>query len=88
VIYIYEADWSLIQKYFVSYKINKGATSNQEVPIEQAGNRPGCSAIEMGISKVLTYETIKNMRLNGGVVYNDAKACYDRIIENLSNIAL
>jgi hypothetical protein len=77
VIHIYEADWSLIQKYFVSYKINKSATIN-----------PGRSAIEMGITKVLTCETIRNMRLNGGVVYNDAKACYNRIIENLSNIEL
>jgi hypothetical protein len=49
VIHIYEADWSLIQKYLVSYKINKSASSNQEVPIKQAGSRPGCSAIEMGI---------------------------------------
>jgi hypothetical protein len=42
----------------------------------------------MGISRDITYETIRNLRLNGGVIYNDAKACYDRIIENVSNLAL
>jgi hypothetical protein len=41
----------------------------------------------MGISKVITYETIRNLQLFGGIVYNDAKACYDCIIENLSNLA-
>jgi hypothetical protein len=33
------------------------------------------------------HELIRNQRLSGGVIYNDAKACYDRIIENLSNLA-
>lgn len=88
VIHIYEADWSLIQKYFVSYKINKIASNQGNVPIDQAGSRPGRSDIEMGISKVVMYEIIRNHRLSGGVIYNDAKACYDRIIENLSNLAL
>jgi hypothetical protein len=37
----------------------------------------------MGLGKVVTYEIICNMRLNAGVIYNNAKACYDRIIENL-----
>jgi hypothetical protein len=58
------------------------------IPIEQAGARPGRSSIEMGIHKVVVYETIRLQRLYGGVIFNDAKACYDRIIENISNIAL
>jgi hypothetical protein len=87
-IHIYEADWSMIQKFFVSYKINKIACYTSNVPVEQAGARPGRSAIEMGVSLVITYETIRKIRLNGGVIYNDSKACYDRIIENVSNLAL
>jgi hypothetical protein len=42
----------------------------------------------MGVAKVISYEFIRNQRLFGGVIYNDAKACYDRVIENISNIAL
>jgi hypothetical protein len=37
---------------------------------------------------VITYKSIRNLRLHGGVIYNDAKACYDGIIENVSNLAL
>jgi hypothetical protein len=88
VIHIYEADWSLIQKFFISYKINKSACYSNNVPVEQAGARPGRSSIEMGISQVITYETIRNQRLHGGVIYNNAKACYNRIIENISNLAV
>jgi hypothetical protein len=78
----------MIQKFFVSYKINKIACYTSNVPVKQAGDRPDRSAIEISVSRVITYETIRNLRLNGGVIYNDAKACYDRIIENVSNLAL
>jgi hypothetical protein len=72
----------------VDFKINKTACQSNNVPIEQAGARLGQSAIEMEISKVLKYETIRNQRLHGGVIYNNAKACYDTVIENISNLAL
>jgi hypothetical protein len=88
VIHIYEADWSLIHKYYIAYRLNQIATKEKTVPIEQAGGRPGRSSIELAASRVLTYESIRLQRLNGAVLYNDAKACYDRIIENLSNLTL
>jgi hypothetical protein len=37
---------------------------------------------------MFTYETIRLQRLSGAVVYNNAKACYKSVIENLSNLAL
>jgi hypothetical protein len=88
VIHLYKADWSLIQKFFVVYKINNIASFNKIVPTEQAGGRPGRSAIELAASRMLTFETIRLQRLSGAVVYNDAKACYDRVIKNISNLAL
>jgi hypothetical protein len=63
VIHIYEADWELIQIFFVSHKINKMACKSLNVPIDQAGSFPGRSAIEMGTSKVIMYEVIRNQRL-------------------------
>jgi hypothetical protein len=88
VIHLYEADWSLIQKFYVAYKINNIASKNKTVPIDQARGRPGRSAIELAASRMLTYKIIRLQRLSDAVVYNDAKACYDRVIENLSNLAL
>jgi hypothetical protein len=86
VIHIYEADWSLIHKFYIAHKLNHLASKEKTVPIEQAGGRPGRSAIELAASRVITYESIRLQRLQGAVLYNDAKACYDRIIENISNL--
>jgi hypothetical protein len=55
---------------------------------EQAGGRPGRSSIELAINRVITYETIRLQRLTGAVMYNNAKACYDRVVECISNMAL
>jgi hypothetical protein len=86
VIHIYEADWNLILKYFISHKLIHQAHLNGTLTPEQAGGRPGRSAIDEATKTVITYETCRLQRLNGGIIYNDAKACYDRIIENLRHI--
>jgi hypothetical protein len=88
VIHIYEADWSLIQRFYVAYKLTSIATREETTTTEQAGGRPGRSSIELAINRVITYETIRLQRLSGAVMYNDAKACYDRIVEPISNMAL
>jgi hypothetical protein len=78
----------LIQKFYVAYKITKQAATDGTLPIEQAGGRPGRSAIELATSRTIVYETIRLQRLTAAVIYNDAKACFDRIVENLSNLTL
>jgi hypothetical protein len=35
---------------------------------------------------VMTHEICRLQKMNGAIMYNDAKACFDRIIENISNI--
>jgi hypothetical protein len=88
VIHIYEADWSLINKFYIAKQLNTLSTIEQTVPIEQAGGRPNRSAIELAASQVILYESIRLQKLQASVLYNDAKACYDRIIENISNLSL
>jgi hypothetical protein len=39
-----------------------------------------------GKKTVLTHEVCRLQRLSGAIIYNDAKACFDRIIENMSNL--
>jgi hypothetical protein len=87
VIHIYEADWNLILKYFISYRLTHIATKEKTVTPEQAGGRPGRSSSDMATKTVLTHEASRLQRLSGAVIYNDAKACFDRIIENMSNLA-
>ena len=86
VIHIFEADYNLILKYFISKKTLRHAIHHNAVATEQAGGRPKRTAIDEAVRTVVTFETCQLQRKSGGVMYNDAAACFDRIIENVSNI--
>jgi hypothetical protein len=86
VIHIFEADWNIILKYFTGREILRKAVMEHTASEEQAGGRPGRRSIDEAVQTVLTYETCILQHQTGGITYNDAKSCYDRIPENLSNI--
>jgi hypothetical protein len=88
VIHIYEADWNMILRYFIAHKLKQKTMQEKTGTTAQVGGRPGCSSIDVATKTVLTYETSRLQRTNAAVIYNDAKACYDRIVENIGNMAL
>jgi hypothetical protein len=87
VIHLFEADWNIILKYFTGRTILRQAVREKTVCEEQAGGRPGRRSIDEAVQTILTYETCILQHQTGGITYNDAKSCYDRIPENLSNIS-
>jgi hypothetical protein len=87
VIHIMEADWNLINKFFAGRQVLYEAIKNNTTSHEQAGGRPGRRSIEEALQTTITYDICNLLHLTGGITYNDAKSCYDRIPENLSNIA-
>jgi hypothetical protein len=58
------------------------SSTELSTPIEQAG------AQQVAASRTLTYELIRLQRLQSAIMCNNAKACYDRIIENLNKLTL
>lgn len=86
VIHIFEADYNLLLKYFISKKATHHAIYHKTTATEQSGGRPNCTAIDEAVRTVVTFETCRLQRISGGVIYNDAKACFDRVIENISNL--
>jgi hypothetical protein len=88
VIHIYEADWNLLLKYFIAYKVHGAACRAQTVQPEQTGGRPGKCTAHTAALTTITAETICLQKVTGATIYNDAKACFDRIIENISNATL
>jgi hypothetical protein len=86
VIHIYEADWNLILKYFISFTLTNKACYEKTTTDEQAGGRKDKCANDMATNTVMTHEICRLQKLSGAIMYNDAKACFDRIIENISNI--
>jgi hypothetical protein len=81
VIYIYKADWNLLLKIFTAYKLNITACQQQTVSPEQAEGRPGHSAASTASQLLIHNETLFHQRKNCAIIYNDAKRCFDRIIE-------
>jgi hypothetical protein len=86
VIHIYEADWNLILKFFIAHKLTGIACAENTVTQQQAGGRIGRSSSDMATKTVITHEICRLQQLQGAVIYNDAKACFDRIVENISNL--
>ena len=50
----------------------------------QYGSRPRRAAIDVVLTKTMTYDLQELTKTNGGTFDNDAKACYDRIVVNLA----
>jgi hypothetical protein len=88
VIHIYEADWNLTSKYFVAHKLHSKACKQKTVRTEQSRGRPGKSAAHSATNATITNEIIRLQKLTGATLYNNATACFDRIVENISNATL
>jgi hypothetical protein len=86
VIHLDEADWNLILKFFISRQLTHIAYKQTTITPEQAGGRIGRCSSDMATKAVITHEICRLQHLTGAVMYNDAKACFDRIIENMSNL--
>jgi hypothetical protein len=74
-------------KYFTGRQVLYEATTQKKTTQEQAGGRPGRRAIDEAVQTIINYETCSLQHKFGGVTYNDATACYDRIPENLGSIS-
>ncbi len=86
-IHLYEADYNLLLKWFSSQGFILTSENAQRINESQGGGRPGRSAIDLAITKVLSYEIAETLRLRVIVVDNDTTACFDRMLEAPNNLA-
>jgi len=86
-IHLYEADYNLLLKWFSSKGFILSSEKAQRITDSQGGGRPGRSAIDLAITKVLSYELAETFRMRVIIVDNDATACFDRMIEAPNNLA-
>eukprot|EP00957_Ditylum_brightwellii_P077021 5853444-Ditylum_brightwellii.AAC.1 len=54
----------------------------------QFGNRKGRTSLDVLLLKVVTMNCLWSFRLNSAILNNDATACYDRMILELSSLHL
>jgi hypothetical protein len=66
----------------------ENAETNQALADEQYGSRVHKSAIEQCINKRLTFDIIRQAKIDAAICSNDAKGCYDRIIHGTASLAM
>jgi len=86
-IHLYEADYNLLLKWSSSQGFILTSKKANHISESQGGGQPGCSAIDLAITKVLSYEIAKTLRLCMIVVDNNATACFDCMLEAPNKLA-
>jgi hypothetical protein len=87
-IMIMEADRNFILKWTTAKKLMQYAEKQGTIADEQFGGRQGHCAIDGAILKTMEYEIIRMLHMLEGNFEADARACFDRMIENMTNMCL
>jgi hypothetical protein len=62
--------------------------SAHQMPAEQDGSRKKHQAIEAALNKVLTQDIWLQKRQAGALCSNDAKSCYDRVVQSFAILCM
>ena len=86
VIKNYEADYNLLLKYFCPKQATKHAVKEKNVGENQWGGVPGGRADLVALINEFITETHRLTFHNLVILQNNAKACFDRIVNNHSTL--
>jgi hypothetical protein len=87
VIHIFEADYNIFLKIMWARRLVQRGEETKQFGESQQGSRSGRTANDAVLLKRLTYDITRILRSNLGTFDNDAKSCYDRIINGLAMLA-
>ena len=86
-IHLYDAGYNFLLKLCLAKKLGSHVETHNTHVDEQGGGRAGRSAIDGAAKKAILFELIRlqhKQAINGDL---DAVACFDRIVESISNMA-
>jgi hypothetical protein len=66
----------------------KDGEAYEQLAWEQFGSREGKNAIEQALKKVLSFDFIRQARMDAAMCSNDANSCYDRIVHSIASILM
>ena len=87
IIHLFEADYNLFLKIFWARRLVHRGEEYKQFGESQQGSRKGRRANDAVLLKRLTYDLTRIQRSNLGTFDNDAKSCYDRIINSVAMMA-
>lgn len=86
LINLYEGDYNLVLKFFWSHKATKLADKLGLLGENQWGTKPLCSAEQPALMDEFIIDVYRITSRNIAKLQNDATACYDRMIINLTSL--
>ena len=86
-ILLYEADFNMMNK-FIGRQMMKSAEHFGDMAPEQFGSRNAKSAIDHCLNKCLVTDLMRQYRIAGALLSNDAKSCYDRILHATASLSM
>ena len=87
IIHLFEADYNLFLKTLWARRLVQRGEEYKQFGEAQQGSRKGRTANDAVMLKRLTYDLTRIQRTNLGTFDNDAKACYDRIVNGIAMLA-
>jgi hypothetical protein len=66
----------------------KDGEAYEQLAWEQYGSREGENVIEQAPNKVISFDFIRQARMDADMCSNDAKSCYDRIVYSITSIIM
>eukprot|EP00957_Ditylum_brightwellii_P067638 5134155-Ditylum_brightwellii.AAC.1 len=88
LIVIVEADMNATLKIIWNHHLVPTAGKTKLLSQVQFGNQKGCTVLDASLLKIVTMDCISLYRLNGVILNNDAAACYDQMIPELTAVHL
>ena len=86
IIHLYEADYNMFLKTLWARRLVARGEEACQFGQAQQGSRKRRTANDVVLLKRITYDLTRQLRTNLGTFDNDAKSCYDRIINGLAMI--
>ena len=87
-IHIQECDWQALLRIQVAHKTLPHASAHDVIHPDQWGGVPGRTAIDPAIQAVQEMDYSRMTLQSVAIKFNNAKSCYDRLIEPQTNISL
>jgi hypothetical protein len=86
-IVLFQGDFNYLNKYIGRHMMKDGK-AYQQLAWEKYGSREGKNVIEQALKKVLSFDLIRQARMDADMCSNDAKSCYDRIVHSIASILM
>jgi hypothetical protein len=83
IVALLESDFNQSQWILLAQRLTHHMEDAALMSEMQYGSRPSKMCISPVINKVVSFDLVRQTKVNGAFIENDAMGCYDRLVNNL-----